>query len=83
MVEYSGQPWGTSVDTEVYGIPAGTTCEFWVMDAGGYKWPAGSWTVASTWKDTWYEGSSSVPESGVRGFEITSGGRVLVHINAT
>jgi hypothetical protein len=83
VVKYAGEPWGTHLDTEVYGIPAGTTCQFWVMEAGGHKWQAGSWTVVSTWRDSWYEGSSSVPESAVRGFEITSGQQVLVHINAT
>jgi hypothetical protein len=83
VVRYAGMAWGTSLKTEVYGIPAGTTCEFWVLEAGGHKWQAGSWTVASTWKDTWYAGSSSVPQSAVRGFEITSGSRVLVHISAT
>jgi hypothetical protein len=83
VVRYAAEPWGTHLDTEVYGIPAGTTCQFWVMEAGGHKWQAGSWTVVSTWRDSWYEGSSSVPESAVRGFEITSGNHVLVHLNAT
>lgn len=83
VVKYAAEPWGTDLDTEVYGIPAGTTCQFWVMEAGGHKWQAGSWTVFSTWRDSWYAGSSSVPESAVRGFEVTSGHHVLVHINAT
>jgi hypothetical protein len=83
VVRYTGMLWGTSLHTEVYGIPAGTTCEFWVLEVGGHKQQAGSWTVVSTWRDAWYAGSSSVPQSAVRGFEITSGNRVLVHINAT
>jgi hypothetical protein len=82
-VKYASMPWGTSLDTEVYGIPAGTTCEFWVMGSDGRRWQAGSWTVASTYQDSWYQGSSSVPASAVRGFEITSGGKVLIHLNAT
>jgi hypothetical protein len=83
VVRYAGRPWGTSLDTEVYGIPAGTSCEFWVMGSDGHKWLAGSWRVASTWQDTWYEGSSWVPSSAVHGFEITSGQRVLVHLATT
>jgi Putative zinc-finger len=82
-VKYAGMPWGTSLETEVYGIPAGTTCQFWVMGSDGHRWEAGSWTVASTWQNTWYQGSSSVPASAVRGFEITSGNTVLVHLQAT
>jgi hypothetical protein len=83
VVKYAGMPWGTSLDTEVYGIPAGTSCEFWVMGSDGRMWLAGSWRVASTWQDTWYQGSSSVPSGAVRGFEITSGHQVLVHLSAT
>jgi hypothetical protein len=83
VVKYAAMPWGTSLDTEVYGIPAGTTCEFWVMGAGGARWQAASWTVASTWQDTSYPGSSWVPLSAVRGFEITSGQRVLIHLDAS
>jgi hypothetical protein len=82
-VEYASKPWGTSLDTEVYGIPAGTTCEFWVVGRDGRRWQAGSWTVASTYQDSWYQGSSSIPASEVHGFEITSGGKVLIHLNAT
>ena len=82
-VKYAGKPWGTSLDTEVYGIPAGTTCEFWVVGRDGRRWQAGSWTVASTYQDSWYQGSSSIPASEVHGFEITSGGKVLIHLNAT
>jgi hypothetical protein len=83
MVKYASMPWGTSLETEVYGIPAGTTCQFWVVGSGGQRWQAGSWTVASTWRDTWYPGSSSVPASAVHGFEITSGGTVLMRLQAT
>ncbi|MGH3159390.1 MAG: anti-sigma factor family protein [Streptosporangiaceae bacterium] len=83
VVRYASMPWGTSLDTEVYGIPAGTTCEFWVLGSDGRRWQAGGWKVASTWHGTWYPGSSSVPASAVRGFEVTSGAKVLVHLNAT
>jgi anti-sigma-K factor RskA len=83
VVKYAAMPWGTSLDTEVYGIPAGTNCEFWVIGSDGQKWQAGSWRVASTWQGTWYRGSSWVPVGAVHGFEITSGQKVLVHLSAT
>jgi hypothetical protein len=81
VVKYTAVPGGTSLDTEIYGIPAGTTCEFWVMGSHGQRWQAGSWTVTSTWQDTWYPRSSPVQEGSVRGFEITSGHTVLMHLD--
>jgi hypothetical protein len=83
VVMYAGMPWGTSLHTEVYGIPAGTNCEFWVMGSDGRRWLAGSWRVASTWQDTWYPGWSTAPVGAVRGFELTSGQKVLIHLTAT
>jgi hypothetical protein len=80
VVWYAGMPWGTSLDTEVSGIPAGTTCQFWVLGSDGRRWQAGGWTVASTWQNTWYQGSAPAPLGAVAGFEITSGRTVLLHI---
>jgi hypothetical protein len=82
VVRYTPRPWGTSMDTSVSGIPAGTTCQFWVLGPGGHRWLAGSWTVASTWRGYWYAATSSVRASAVHGFEVTSGHTVLVHVTA-
>jgi anti-sigma-K factor RskA len=81
-VRYAAQPGGTKLEAQVTGIPAGTNCEFWVTGPGGLRWPAGSWTVASTWQGTWYQGSSSAPLNWVRGFEITSGNTVLAMLRS-
>jgi hypothetical protein len=83
VVKYDSAPWGTRLEAQVSGIPVGTTCQFWVTGAGGQRWSAGSWTVASTWQDPWYQASSSAPIGRVRGFEITSGATVLVSMHAT
>jgi anti-sigma factor RsiW len=82
-VKYTGMTWGTRLDVQVAGIPAGTICELWVTGTDGKRWPAGSWTVDSPWqKGTWYPASSAAPLGGVRGFEITAGRAVLVDVPA-
>jgi len=80
VVRYAGMSWGTKLDASVIGIPAGTTCEFWVLGAHGHKWQAGGWTVTSMYRQSSYPGSSPVPAGAVRGFEITAGRTVLVHV---
>jgi hypothetical protein len=81
-VRYEGEAWGTVMDASVTGIPAGTTCQFWVLGSDGRKWAAGGWTVTNPYGQTSYPASSPVPESSVRGFEVTSGHTVLVHVTA-
>jgi anti-sigma factor RsiW len=81
-VRYAGMSWGTVMDAGVTGIPAGTTCEFWVLGSHGRKWQAGGWTVVNPYQSGSYPASSPVPASAVRGFEITSGHHVLVHVTA-
>lgn len=81
-VKYAPAPWGTRLTAQVSGIPAGTTCQFWVIGAHGQKWQAGSWTVASEWHGMSYAESVSAPASAVHAFQITSGGKVLVTVNA-
>ena len=78
LVRYKGRSWGTSLDASVTGIPAGTTCQFWVLGSHGRKWAAGSWTVTNPYEWSSYPATSSAPASAVRGFEITSGHHVLV-----
>lgn len=82
-VKYAAQPGGTRLEAAVTGIPKGTECEFWVIGSGGERWPAGSWTVASTWQSNWYQASSSAPLHWVRGFEITSGKTVLAMLKTS
>ncbi len=82
-VKYAPTSWGTMLESEVSGIPAGTICEFWVIGANGREWEAGSWTVLSSQQSIWYPGSTSVPAHSVQGFEVTSGSRVLVHASVT
>jgi Putative zinc-finger len=83
VVDYSSVPWGSAMRVQVTGIPAGTTCEFWVLSKSGRKL-AGSWTVSesSYGSKHWYSASSSVAAGSVHGFEITAAGKTLLWIPA-
>jgi hypothetical protein len=84
-IKYVRMPWGSRIDAQISGAPAGTTCQLWVIGASGTWQPVGSW-IAS-WSEqgeqTWYQESTSIPAPQVHGFEITSGHKVLVYIPAT
>jgi anti-sigma factor RsiW len=82
VIQYRSQPGGTQLIAQVSGIKPGTTCEFWVKDAHGGEWQAGSWTVTSGWQNQSYTESVATPVSQVTGFSITSGGHVLVSVRA-
>lgn len=82
VVRYEGKSWGTRLEASVTGIPAGTTCQFWVLGSDGRKWAAGGWTVTNPYQQASYPASSPVPVGAVRGFEVTAGHTVLVHVAA-
>jgi len=79
-VRYSARAWGTQLEVHVAGIPAGTSCQFWVISATGHDVPAGSWTVAAGHQDTWYPASTWLPVLSLRGFQVTSAGQTLMTI---
>jgi anti-sigma-K factor RskA len=83
VVDYSATSWGgTTMRVKESGIPAGTTCEFWVTGSGKPQ-AAGMWTVAGyDTHSTWYSASAQIPVSSVRSFDITSvqTGQMLVNI---
>jgi hypothetical protein len=82
-VKYAGTPGGIRLDVKVDGIPAGTTCEFWVIGDDGQRWPAGSWRVANEWKASWYPTVSAAQVHEVSRFELTSGSRMLAQVRVS
>jgi hypothetical protein len=81
VVDYSATPWhSTTMRVEVSGIRPGTTCDFWVIGSHGRAF-AGSWTVQA-WhgQQPWYSVSAPVSEASVRGFQITTAGKILLSI---
>jgi hypothetical protein len=88
VVDYAPVGWGTAMRVQVSGIKPGTVCQFWVVGKNGTSEYAGSWTVDGNYgrgygEKAWYPASSVVSANSVRGFQITSGGNVLLNIPAT
>jgi hypothetical protein len=88
LVDYSPVSWGTAMRVQVSGVKPGTVCQFWVVGKNGTSQYAGAWTVAGNFgrgygEKAWYPASSAVSADSVRGFQITSGGKVLLNIPAT
>jgi anti-sigma-K factor RskA len=83
VVDYSATSWGsTAMRVRVSGIPAGTTCQFWVI-ANGNRMLARTWTVAASPHNyggpqpTWYPASAPVSSGSVSGFLLTWGANTL------
>lgn len=88
VVNYQPVSWGTAMRVQVSGVKPGTVCQFWVVGKNGTSQYAGAWTVAGNFgrgygDKAWYPASSAVSADSVRGFQITSGGKVLVNIHAS
>ena len=62
------------MSVQVTGFRPWTSCKFWVITKDGQAacWPAAGWSGQGADK-LWYPVYSDVPESSVRGFEITWG----------
>jgi putative zinc finger protein len=80
VVRYAARAWGTAMDVQVGGVPAGTDCQLQVTDASGRHAIVGGWTATYGGGSIWYPGETSIPASSVRSFQITSGGKVLVSV---
>lgn len=78
-VEYTAEPWGTSMEVRVTGIPAGTACQVWATGPGE-RVSAGAWTIASSEARDWYPASASLPATSLQSFQVTAGRKVLVTI---
>src|SRR6266516_4736537 len=81
-VQYSARAWGTELEVHVSGIPAGTTCQFWVTSTTGQHIATGAWAIATGQQHAWYPASAPVPLSSLRSFEVTSAGKTLVTVQA-
>lgn len=73
FVMYRPVHWGTQFTATVSGIPAGTTCEIWVVGPGKTRLLAGSWTVDGDEGSVWYPGSAAISAPKVEKFVITVG----------
>ena len=81
-VSYSSMGWGTYVDTKVKGIPEGTNCQLWVIEANGNRVLADSWVTDNLEGTVWYPGSVGVSSKDITGFQVTVGKGQGIQITA-
>jgi anti-sigma factor RsiW len=79
-VRYTPQPWGTELQASVSGIPPGTLCQIWATTASGHQMAGGSWTVTRGDPHAWYPAAVPFPVTSLAGFDVTTGGKILVAI---
>ena len=82
-VAYSKQLWGNAFQVLVDRIPAGTTCQLWVVHPDGSWTQAAAWTTARDEGKVWYSGSMPSTVGAISTFQITAGNRVLLTIRPT
>jgi hypothetical protein len=70
-ISYRPMGWGTEIESKVAGIPVGTSCNLYVIDATGHHVLAGSWVTDDDEGTVWYPASSNVPANEVAGFQVT------------
>jgi len=82
-IKYASEHWGNAFEVLVKGIPAGTTCELWVINTHGVRTEAAAWTVSDDEGRVWYPGSTPDSSWSISGFQITAGQRVLLTATPT
>jgi hypothetical protein len=81
-VRYARQPWGTTMQVQVWGIRQGSVCQFLVVDAHGQRSVLGGWRVNYARGPAWYPVSTSLTDRQLRTFEVTAGGQVVASVPA-
>ena len=82
-VHYGQSKWNTTtMSVQVSGFRQWTSCKFWVITKDGRRKLAGGWIVGPGADKLWYPIYTEVPESSVRGFEITWGNNGVLQIPA-
>jgi hypothetical protein len=77
-VRYANQPWGTEVEVQITGIPAGTRCRLWVTNQSGQGIAAGGWTITAGHQHPWHPASLPWPAASLHRFDVTAAGQTLV-----
>jgi Putative zinc-finger len=77
-VAYSHELWGSAFQVLVDHIPAGTTCELWVVHPDGTRTQVAAWTTSRDEGKAWYTGSMAASAGSIGQFEITAGNQVLL-----
>jgi hypothetical protein len=82
-VSYSQRSWGAAFEVLVDHIPAGTTCQLWVIHPDGTRTQVAAWTTAHDEGTVWYPGSMPSTAEPISGFQITANHKVLLTATPT
>jgi len=83
-IKYAPEHWGDAFEVLVDGIPAGTTCQLWVVRTDGTRTQVAAWTVSGDDEGrVWYPGSAAATSAEISSFQITAGQRVLLTARPT
>ena len=82
-VAYSQQLWGNAFQVLVDHIPAGTTCQLWVVHPDGTRTQVAAWTTARDEGHVWYAGSMPSTAGQISKFVITAGNKTLLTVTPT
>ena len=82
-VSYSQRSWGSAFEVLVDHIPAGTTCQLWVVHPDGTRTQVAAWTTAHDEGAVWYPGSMPSTAEPISGFQITANHKVLLTATPT
>ena len=82
-VAYSQQLWGNAFQVLVDNIPAGTTCQLWVIHPDGTRTQVAAWTTARDEGHVWYAGSMASSAGSISKFVITAGNKSLLTVTPT
>jgi hypothetical protein len=82
-IAYSKQSWGAAFEVLVDHIPAGTTCQLWVVHPDGTRTQVATWTTAYDEGKVWYPGSMAGNAEPISSFQITANHKVLLTATST
>ena len=77
-IAYATELWGNQFEVLVHGIPAGTTCDLWVVHPDGTRTEVAAWTTSRDEGKVWYSGSMPSTAKSISRFQITAGHQVLL-----
>lgn len=76
-VRYATESWGTQLEVQITGIPAGTRCELRVTNVQGQVITAGGWIIVAGSRYAWHPASVPWPASSLRSVVVTAGSQTL------
>jgi anti-sigma factor RsiW len=82
-VAYTQESWGNAFQVLVDRVPAGTTCQLWVIHPDGTRTQVAAWTTSRDEGHVWYGGSMASTAGPISKFVISAGNKALLTVTPT